>query len=236
MARRTLRIPVSERAGDVSALLERPRQARALLAFAHGAGAGMNHPFMEKLAAALAAEQVATLRYQFPYSEAGRKRPDHRSLLLATVRAALVVAEKEARGLPLFAGGKSMGGRMTSLAIAEEGQERFRAVRGVVFFGFPLGADPSRSDERAEHLRRVLLPLLFLQGGRDRLAPLDRLGPQLRALGPRASLHVVAEGDHSFHVPKRTGRSDDDVIAELARVVAGWCEGTRAAHGDGPSP
>ncbi len=224
MARRALRIPVSERSGEVSALLERPRGARALLALAHGAGADMHHRFMEAATAALAREGVATLRYQFPYSEAGKKRPDHRSHLVATVRAALATAEKEARGLPLLAGGKSMGGRMTSLAIADEAEGLFDAVRGVVFFGFPLHAAGSPSDERAAHLAGVPQPLLFLQGSRDRLAELDRLRPQLRALGRRARLHVIDDGDHSFHVPKRTGRSDDDVLAELARVVAEWSD------------
>jgi hypothetical protein len=221
---RALRIPVSDRIGEVSALLERPRRARALLALAHGAGADMRHRFMEEAAAALAREGVATLRYQFPYSEAGRKRPDHRSRLLATVYAALARGEKEARGLPLLAGGKSMGGRMSSLAIAEDGEGRLAAVRGVVFFGFPLHAAGSPSDERADHLDQVAQPLLFLQGSRDRLADLDRLRPRLRRLGRRARLHVIEGADHSFHVPRRSGRSDDEVIAELAGVVAAWAE------------
>lgn len=229
MARRTLRIPVSERAGAVSALIERPRGAHALLALAHGAGADMHHRFMEAAVAALAREGVATLRYQFPYSEAGKKRPDHRSHLVATVRAAAAAATREARGLPLLAGGKSMGGRMTSLAIADETDGRFDAVRGVVFFGFPLHPAGSPSDERAEHLARVPQPLLFLQGSRDRLADLDRLRPQLRALGRRARLHVIDEGDHSFHVPKRTGRSDEDVLAELAALVAKWADALPAS-------
>lgn len=224
---RSLCIPVSERAGKVSALLERPRGARALLALAHGAGADMHHGFMESTAAALAREGIAILRYQFPYSEAGRRRPDHRSLLLATVRAAVATAEKEARGLPLLVGGKSMGGRMTSLAIAEDDAGRFDAVRGVVFFGFPLHAARAPSTERAAHLERLPRPLLCLQGSRDPLAELDRLRPVLQALGRRARLHVIAEGDHSFHVPQRTGRSDDDVISELARVVAGFAEELR---------
>lgn len=222
MARRTLRIAVSERAGEVSALIDRPRGARALLALAHGAGADMHHRFMEEAAAALAREGIATLRYQFPYSEAGKKRPDHRSHLIATVRAATAVAAREARGLPLLAGGKSMGGRMTSLAISEEEEGRFDAVRGVVFFGFPLHAAGSPSDERAEHLARVPQPLLFLQGSRDRLADPDLLRPRIRALGRRARLHVIDQGDHSFHVPKRSGRSDEDVVAELAAVLAKW--------------
>lgn len=221
MASRELRFSVSEKAGDVSALLERPDRARALLALAHGAGADMRHAFMQAMAAALAAEGIATLRYQFPYAEAGRRRPDHRTTLLAAVRAGVAAAEKEARGLPLLAGGKSMGGRMTSLA-ASEGN--LPAVRGIVFFGFPLHAAGKPSDERGEHLARAPQPMLFLQGSRDRLADLTLLDPLVRALGARTRMHVVEEGDHSFHVPKRTRRTDAEVISELARATAAWVD------------
>lgn len=221
MGLRELRIPVSERAGEVSALLLRPRGARALLALAHGAGANMRHAFMQSAAEALAAEGIATLRYQFPYSEAGRRAPDHRKTLLATVRAAVAVAEKQAGGNPLLAGGKSMGGRMTSLSAAEGDLD---AVRGIVFFGFPLHAGGKPSDERGGHLRRVAQPLLFLQGSRDRLADLALLEPLVHGLSAPTRLHVVEDGDHSFHVPKRSGRNDAEVIDELARVTATWID------------
>jgi hypothetical protein len=224
MGLRELRIPVSERSGDVSALLLRPRGARALLALAHGAGADMRHAFMQAAAEALAGEGIATLRYQFPYSEAGRRAPDHRNTLLATVRAAVAAARKQARGLPLLAGGKSMGGRMTSLAAAEGNLD---AVRGIVFFGFPLHAGGKPSDERGEHLHSVAQPLLFLQGSRDRLADLSLLEPLVRGLPAPARIHVVEDGDHSFHVPKRSGRTDPEVIDELARVTASWIEGLK---------
>ncbi len=221
MGLRELRIPVSERAGEVSALLLRPRGARALLALAHGAGADMHHAFMQAAAEALAGEGIATLRYQFPYSEAGRRAPDHRKTLLATVQAAMAAAGKQARGLPLLAGGKSMGGRMTSLAAAEG---ELDAVRGIVFFGFPLHAGGKPSNERGDHLHRVTQPLLFLQGSRDRLADLALLEPLMRRLPARTRIHVVEDGDHSFHVPKRSGRNDAEVIDELARVTATWID------------
>ncbi len=221
MGRRAIRIPISGRDDAVSALLDRPRGARALLALAHGAGADMNHRFMEAAAVALAARGIAVLRYQFPYTQAGKRRPDHRTTLLATVRAALEVAEKEARGLPLVAGGKSMGGRMTSLLAAEE---ELPAVRGLVFLGFPLHPAGRPSDERGAHLAEVEQPLLFLQGERDRLADLDLLRPLVKRLGRRARIHEVPWADHGFHVPRKSGTCDDEVIAGLARATAGWID------------
>jgi hypothetical protein len=203
--------------GAVSALLMRPEQARWLLAFGHGAGAGMRHRFMEEMSRALAGVGIATFRYQFPYMEAGSRRPDGRATLLATVRAALVAAAEAAPDLPLLAGGKSMGGRMTSLAAAEA---PLPGVRGLVFFGFPLHAAGQPASERGAHLARVDLPMLFLQGARDRLAALELIGPLCAALGTRARLEVVPEADHGFHVPKRSGRSDAAVIAGLAASVA----------------
>jgi predicted alpha/beta-hydrolase family hydrolase len=220
-AARPLRLPAGEAAGEVSALLERPRDARCLLVLAHGAGAGMRHPFLEELAARLAARRIASFRFQFPYLEKGRRSPDRRPVLLACVRAAVARAGQEAGSLPLLAGGKSMGGRMCSLAAAEEPLPR---VRGLVFFGFPLHAAGRPSAGRGEHLERVGLPLLFLQGTRDRLAELELLRPLCAGLGPRATLHVVEGGDHSFHVPKRSGRSDAEALDELADAVAGWSE------------
>jgi predicted alpha/beta-hydrolase family hydrolase len=210
---------VAEGIGEVSALLLRPRDARALLVFAHGAGAGMRHAFMEDLSQRLAGHRVASFRFQFPYMEQGRRRPDRRPALLATLRAAIATAGEEAGDLPLWAGGKSMGGRMTSLAAAEA---KLPEVRGLVFFGFPLHAAGRPGSERGEHLARVELPMLFLQGTRDRLADLSLLGPLCRELGERATLQVVEGGDHSFHVLKRSGRSDDEVLAELAETVASW--------------
>jgi uncharacterized protein len=203
----------------VSALLMRPQEVRWLLVFGHGAGAGMSHRFMQGMSARLADVGIATLRYQFPYMEAGRRRPDARATLLATVRAAVDAARDAAPDLPLLAGGKSMGGRMTSLAAADAA---LPGVRGLVFFGFPLHPAGRPSTERAEHLQHVDLPLLFLQGERDRLAALDLLRPLCAGLGARATLHVVPTADHGMHVLKSSGRSDAEVQDDLARTVAAW--------------
>ena len=205
-------------AGPVSALLERPRGAWALYVLAHGAGAGMRHHFLERFTKALAARGVATLRYQFPYAEAGSKRPDRAPVLEATTRAAVERGRK--LGLPLFAGGKSMGGRMTSRAAAEAPLE---GVRGLALLGFPLhAAGKPPSVERAAHLEGVRVPMLFLQGDRDALAELERLVPVCERLGRRATLHVVAGADHGFDVLKRSGRTADDVLAELADAFVAW--------------
>lgn len=215
------RFEASEAAGEVSALLLRPPRARWLYVLGHGAGAGMRHPFMERITAELAARGVATLRYQFPYMEAGRRRPDHQPQLLATVRSAVAEAERLAGGLPLFAGGKSMGGRMTSLA---EAREPLAGVVGLIFLGFPLHPAAKPDIDRSEHLAAVRQPMLFLQGDRDRLAELELLEPVCRGLGDDAELHIVTGGDHSFEVLKRSGRTEDEVMTELASTVAGWCE------------
>ena len=206
--------------GPVSALLLRPRDASALLVLGHGAGAGMRHVFMEEIAGLLAERGVATLRYQFPYMEAGRRYPNPQRILTATVRRAIEAAHEAAPDLPLFAGGKSMGGRMTSLAAADA---PLAGVRAIVFLGFPLhGIGKPPGIERSEHLQRVELPLLFVQGTRDRLANLDFLRPVVERLGSRATLHVVDGGDHSFKVLKRSGRTHEEVMAEMADAVAGW--------------
>jgi predicted alpha/beta-hydrolase family hydrolase len=205
--------------GHVSALLMRPDEARWLLVFGHGAGAGMRHRFMAGMSTRLAAAGIATFRYQFPYMEAGSRRPDAHPILLATVRAAVDAAREAAPDLPLLAGGKSMGGRMTSLAAAEG---VLPSVRGLVFFGFPLHPAGRPSIERAEHLERVDLPLLFLQGERDRLAALDLLRPLCAGLGGRATLHVIPTADHGMHVLKSSGRGDAEVKDDLARTVAAW--------------
>jgi predicted alpha/beta-hydrolase family hydrolase len=209
--------------GSVSAVLEMPPDPKALYVFAHGAGAGMRHAFMEAVVQRLSERGVGTLRYQFPYMETrtGDKRggrPDPPGVLTATVRAACRVAAERAPGVPLFAGGKSMGGRMTSLAASE----RELGVRGLVFFGFPLHPAGRPSADRAAHLDAVDLPMLFLQGTRDALADLALLRPVCERLGMRAKLHVVDGADHSFHVKKSTGRTDDDVLDELADVTVEW--------------
>jgi predicted alpha/beta-hydrolase family hydrolase len=180
---------------------------------AHGAGAGMRHPFMEAIAQALAAEKIATLRYEFPYMAAGKKRPDPKPVLLATVRAAVDLAATE--GLPLLAGGKSMGGRMTTLAAAEGG---LPGAKGIVLLGFPLHPAGNPSTERAEHLARVAQPMLFVQGTRDKLGGLELLKP---VLPPKATLHVVEGADHGFAVK---GRGSGDVHREIAQAVARWAD------------
>jgi predicted alpha/beta-hydrolase family hydrolase len=206
-------------AHSVSALLQAPRRAVACLVLAHGAGAGMAHPFMAAVADGLAERRTATLRYQFPYMEQGSKRPDRPQLAQATVRAAVAEAQKRLPKLPLFAGGKSFGGRMTSQAQAEE---PLAGVRGLVFFGFPLHAAGKPSDQRAAHLVQIAVPMLFLQGSRDQLADFSLLEPLVRKLGRKASLHAIPEADHSFHVPARSGRRDTDVMTELLDTVAVW--------------
>jgi uncharacterized protein len=216
-----LTISVGERAGSVSALLDHPRGARALIALAHGAGAGMRHAFMEAVGERLTASGIAVLRYQFPYMEQGRRAPDPPGVLTATVRAALETAAQATPELPLFAGGKSLGGRMTSSAAA---QYALPGVRGIAFFGFPLHAPGVPGRARAAHLDAVKLPMLFLQGTRDPLADLGELRPVLDALGDRAQLHVIDGGDHSFHVLKRSGRTDAQVLDELCARVAEWID------------
>jgi predicted alpha/beta-hydrolase family hydrolase len=217
--RQDLRFPASESAGEVSAILDRPEDARCVYVFAHGAGAGMRHPFMERMSKRLAERGIATYRYNFVYMEAKKGRPDARPLLLETVRSAVRAAHAAAPGLPVFAGGKSMGGRMTSGAAAEGGLDE---LRGIVFFGFPLYSPGKPSTERADHLDDVRAPLLFLEGTRDAFADLDVLRPVCERLGDRATLHIEDHADHSFHVPKRSGRTDDDVMDSLADVTRDW--------------
>jgi len=216
-----LRFLASRSAGEVSALLVRPDRARWLYVLGHGAGAGMRHRFMEDAAAALAAHGIATLRYQFPYVEQRSRRIDPQPVLLSTVRSAVAAARAAAGDLPLLAGGKSMGGRMTSLAASKEPLD---GVMGIVFFGFPLHPAGEPATGRAEHLAAVPNPMLFLQGTRDKLADLGLLRPILDHLGPRATLHVVDGADHGFDMLKRSGRTAEDVLEELARTVAAWAE------------
>ena len=216
-----IRFQVNAQAGEVSALFLRPERARCLLVFAHGAGAGMRHKFMEAICTKLAEHELATFRYQFPYMERGIKRPDPESVLTATVRSAMNVAEAHGDALPLFASGKSMGGRMTSLAAAKE---PLKDVLGLIFFGFPLHAAGKPSAQRGEHLLKVTVPMLFLQGSRDTLADLKLLKPLCNRVGKQAELFVVDGGGHSFHMLKSAGRSDDQVLDEVAQKVASWTE------------
>ncbi|HEY5802756.1 MAG TPA: alpha/beta family hydrolase [Lysobacter sp.] len=203
----------------VSGLLLAPDDAIACYVLAHGAGAGMAHPFMAAVAQGLAVRKVATLRYQFPYMERGSRRPDAPKLAQATVRAAVVEAGRRLAGMPLIAGGKSFGGRMTSQAQAASPLPH---VRGLAFIGFPLHPAGKPSDERAAHLAQVSLPMLFLQGTRDELADLGLLQPMVATLQAPATLHLFADADHSFHVPARSGRKDAQVLDELLDVLAQW--------------
>ena len=207
------------KAATVSALLIRPAEARACFVFAHGAGAGMTHSFMEKVAAGLGERGVATLRYQFPYMERASRRPDPPALAHAAVRAAVAEAGRCCRGLRLIAGGKSFGGRMTSQAQA---LEPLAGVHGLAFLGFPLHPAGKPSTDRAKHLSDVHVPMLFVQGTRDNLAELTLLEPVIAQIGPSASLHLVSEADHSFHVPARSGRNDREVMKEILDTFSTW--------------
>ena len=206
----------------VAALLTRPRQARAGYVFAHGAGAGMTHSSMETIAAGLAERGMATLRYQFPYMEKGSKRPDAPKVAHAAVRAAVAEAARCCPSLPLIAGGKSFGGRMTSQAQA---LSPLPGVRGLAFFGFPLHPAGKPSSDRAGHLAEVKIPMLFLQGTRDALAELGLLEPVVKGLGSRAMLHLLDGADHSFHVLKSSGRNDREVMNEMLDAFAAWVDG-----------
>jgi uncharacterized protein len=205
----------------VSALLQLPPAAKACFVLAHGAGAGMDHPSMVAVATELAARGIATLRFQFPYMERRTRRPDPPPICHATVRAAVAEAARLAPRLALIAGGRSFGGRMTSQAQAIE---PLAGVKGLAFLGFPLHPAGKPSAERAEHLREVKIPMLFLQGTRDELAKLELLQPLIDQLGARATLKLLEDADHSFHVPARSGRRDADVRAEMLDVLATWIE------------
>jgi predicted alpha/beta-hydrolase family hydrolase len=210
-----------EKTGAVSALLIHPAGARVCFVFAHGAGAGMTHPFMETVAQGFCERGVATLRYQFPYMEKASKRPDPPAVAHAAVRAAVAEAARRCAGLRLIAGGKSFGGRMTSQAQA---MSPLPGVDGLAFFGFPLHPAGKPSSDRAKHLADIRVPMLFLQGSRDNLAELSLLEPVVKGLGPAASLHRVEGADHSFHVPARSGRNDREVMNEILDAFAGWVD------------
>jgi uncharacterized protein len=217
-AARELRFTV-EGAGELSALLLGPAEPRWLLVLAHGAGAGMRHPFLGALAHALSAVGMATFRYQFPYMEQRRRAPDRPAVLTATVAAAAQAAQQAVPGLPLLAGGKSMGGRMTSTAAS---QKLLNQVRGLVFFGFPLHPPNQPGIKRAEHLAKVTAPMLFLQGTRDAFADLALLRPVCAKLSPQPTLQIIESADHSFHVLKSSGKTDAEILGELAQTTATW--------------
>ena len=212
------------RGGSVSALLVRPQAAWACYVLAHGAGAGMTHRFMEDVASGLAERDMATLRYQFAYMEKGSKRPDTPAVAHQAVRAAVAEATRRCPGLALVAGGKSFGGRMTSQAQAVE---PLPGVRGLVFLGFPLHPSGQPSTVRAAHLGQISIPMLFVQGTRDKLAEPELIRPVVAGL-PSASCHEVEAADHSFHVPARSGRTDREAMTEILDAVAGWVRVTVA--------
>ena len=212
----TIRIPGGD---SVSGLWNKPKDATAVLVLAHGAGAGMTHRHMEATADDLAERGVAVLRFNFPYMDKGGKRPDSPPVAEAAVRAAVAEASKLGKGLPLFAGGRSFGGRMTSGAQAKE---PLPGVVGLVFFAFPLHLAGKPAVERAKHLGDIKVPMLFLSGSRDPLAELDLLKPTVKKLGTRAKLVLAADADHSFHVPAKTGRKDPEVFAELLDAACDW--------------
>ena len=204
---------------SVSGLWRRPPKARACFVLAHGAGAGMTHPFLEAIADGLADRGVASLRYQFPFMEQGSRRPDPPKLAHATVRAAVAAAGRLAPNLPLIAGGRSFGGRMTSQA---QTASPLPGVQGLAFLGFPLHPAGKPSSERAEHLFEISIPMLFLQGTRDALADLQRLTGLCERLAGRASLRLFQNADHSFHVPARSGRTDVQVREDILDAIAAW--------------
>ncbi|MGY4233357.1 putative alpha/beta-hydrolase family hydrolase [Bradyrhizobium sp. USDA 4449] len=217
---RELRLDI-ERIGAVSAILMVPADARACCILAHGAGAGMRHPSMDKIAEGLAKRGIATFRFNFPYMENKQGRPDQPVVAHATIRAAVEEATRLCPGVKLVAGGKSFGGRMTSQAQAKAA---LPGVKGLAFLGFPLHADKKPSTERAEHLQGVAVPMLFLQGTRDGLADLGLLRPVVAALGATATLHEIEGGDHSFAVLKKSGRTNDEALAEALDRLAAWID------------
>jgi len=209
------------RNGAVSAIMMQPDNARACYVLAHGAGAGMRHASMDKIAEGLAERGIATLRFNFPYMENKQGRPDQPAVAHATIRAAVEEAARLCPGLKLVAGGKSFGGRMTSQA---QSKSPLPGVKGLAFLGFPLHADKKPSTERAEHLGGVAIPMLFLQGTRDGLADLGLLRPVVAALGAKATLHVIEGGDHGFAVLKKSGRTNDEALAEVLDTLAAWID------------
>jgi hypothetical protein len=221
-----LKIALGEKE-TVSAILMQPLRAGACYILAHGAGAGMEHRFMEAVAEGLFVRDIATLRFQFPYVERGSKQPDRPLVAHAAIRAAVAKAVTLVPSLPLFAGGKSFGGRMSSQTQAEEA---LAGVHGLAFLGFPLHPAGKPSAERAKHLARIEVPMLFLQGSRDALAELHLLQKTVKTLGSKASLTVFDEADHSFHVPARSGQTDDQVLSDALDQMASWMKAPSAGR------
>lgn len=219
---RTLSFAIADR-GSVSALLLRPAGARVLYVLGHGAGAGMRHRFMDSVATHLFHQDIATFRYQFPYMEAGRRGPDSPSVLGAAVRAAVAAAHDAAPDLPIVAGGKSLSGRISSQVVASDAPP---VIKGLIFLGYPLHPPKKPSVKRSEHLSSIRVPMLFLQGTRDELADLDLFEPIMTQLGPIATLHTVQGGDHSFNVLRRSGRTEQEVMEELAGAISTWTRKT----------
>jgi uncharacterized protein len=221
MAIRNLKFTATKSSGEVSGLLLLPENPKAVLVFAHGAGAPMDHPFMNKSADSLSEEDIGSMRYNFPYTENKSKRINPAPVLMETVRSAVNAVKESAPGIPVFAGGKSMGGRMTSQAAAKS---PLNEVKGLIFFGFPLHAPGRESTERGEHLMDVKIPMLFLQGTRDKLASLDLLKPIILKIGEKAELYEIEGADHSFHMLKSSGKTDEQVIKETARKISSWVD------------
>ena len=219
MEERQITFQATNSSGDVSAILLMPADPQWLLVLAHGAGAGMRHRSMEAYAARLAERGFATFRYQFPYMENRKGRPDPPPIAAKTVRSAVETATALAPGLPLLAGGKSFGGRMTSTS---QSQEELPGVKGLVFYGFPLHAPGRPSADRADHLYQVKIPMLFLQGTRDSFANLEYLKPVVDRIGEAATLEIIDQGDHSFKVPKSSGMSEEHVMNDLADRIVNW--------------
>lgn len=216
---KNLHFKVSENIGEVSAIFSSPKNPKAIFVFAHGAGAGMNHKFMEEISSKLVNFDIAVFRYQFPYMEKGKRSPDYPNVLLKTVQSAVEKAESIYKGLPIFAGGKSLGGRMTSTVASKN---LIPQIKGIIFFGFPLHAPGKPSSDRAEHLYEVKVPMLFLQGTRDKLADLNLLKPVIKKIGRKASLKIIEGADHSFHVLKSFKKSDSEIIEELSELASSW--------------
>lgn len=214
-----IKFTASKSSDEVSAIVTIPESPELFLVLAHGAGADMNHSFMKTISDYLADEQIATLRYNFPYTENKKRRPDFAPVLIETVRSAVDTVKQYSKDIPLLAGGKSMGGRMTSMAASKKSLE---GVKGIVFFGFPLHPAGQQSVERSEHLFDVKIPMLFLQGTRDKLAEPELLVPITKKLGNRASLQLIEGADHSFKVPKSSGSSNDEVLLQLVRHMKDW--------------
>jgi len=214
-----LRFNVSPEQGQVSAILNLPKNALAGLIIAHGAGTDMRHIFMEELTSGLAEKQISTFRFNFPYKEKGKGGPNSAKILKQSIRQAVMIAKENMSEIALFAGGKSMGGRMTSLAASEE---ELPNINGLIFFGFPLHAPGKPGTERAEQLFQVEVPMLFLQGPRDTLAKPELLTPIINKLGRKANLHMVEGADHSFKVLKRSERTQEEVMRELVEISSTW--------------